>query len=262
MRHFLVRKRFLAEEHVGSPDADSHWQEVQSVSLYHSEEGVSIQKIADNAFPPETAAEEQDQWSGIIEYTVVLDNVDDNPLSFLTMASQQVRVWPVWDASFQNFPDEPVAQLPDDLTVQVSDIYPGTQSIAIEYQRKVSDNDSFDNAEAVLIQEENPWTAIVAQDRQYILSELADLQQFGKYRIRVATHYTWGLTEYNYDLLGTADGGNNGDGNNDGGNNDGGNNGGGGGNNGGGNTGLPPGEFTMSPPPALRIRGNINSLVD
>lgn len=194
MRSFLVRKRFLSEEFIGTEDAADHWQEYDSLPLYHNGSN-QIENFSDSAYPP--GLEDSDSWSGIIEYQVVADAVIGSPIPYLQIATQQVRVWPKWDVEFQNFPADPVTSVPSNLETYVTDIYPGTEKVEIEYLFRSNEDESFDSVEPVTIFAE-PWTAVTAQDRQYSLAAIANLDEAGEYFVRVSFHYPWGV-EYSYE---------------------------------------------------------------
>lgn len=196
LKNFLIRKRFLPEAYLTSVDRDEHWIEVDSLPLEHTQAN-QIETFTDNAVPAN--ATDANKWSGILEYQVVLAETPENPISLLRLASMQVRVWPRWSAEFVNFPTEPVTTIPDDLAVNVTDIYPGALKVELEYLHDETSKSSFASNEPVVFFSE-PWTAIVTQDRQYPITALANVEEKGDYRVRIATHYPWGI-EYDADVL-------------------------------------------------------------
>lgn len=196
LQNFLIRKRFLPEEYLASSDSQEHWIEVDSLPLTHTRAN-QVENFSDSAIPPGITNPEK--WSGILEYQVVLADNPENPVSLLRLASMQVRVWPRWSAEFVNFPDKPVATIPDDLAVNVSDIYPGALKVDLEYLFDQTSPSVFAGKDPVVFFTE-PWTASVSQDRQYPISVLANEKENGSYRVRVATHYPWGV-EYDSDVL-------------------------------------------------------------
>ena len=196
MRSFLVRKRFLAEEFVGAADAADHWLEVDSLPILHTQ-GEQTLSFSDDAYPSDL--EDSDRWSGIIEYQVVADAIPGSPIPYLQIAATQVRVWPKWEIDYRNFPTESVNAIPDDLKIDVTDIYPGTQKVEVEYLFKKPDEEIFDGSTQALVAPEF-WTAIAPQPRHYNLTGLANKEESGEYLVRVAMTYPWGV-EYSYQGL-------------------------------------------------------------
>ncbi len=187
-RHFLVRKRFLPEELVGSASNPDNWIEVDSYSIYH-EEPQQVETFDDEAFPPGT--ENTKKWSGIIEYQIVLGDHPESVLPLLVLDTVQVRVWPVWDATFANVPADEVPQLPGDIEAQINDIYPGTEKLTIDYLHKLADASTYlEDSKNNLYTED--WTAIEPQQRRQILAGLEGIKTPGKYRVRITMQYPWG----------------------------------------------------------------------
>ena len=199
MRSFLVRKRFLAEEFVGAADADEHWLEMDALPILHTQ-GEQTLSFSDDAYPPDL--EDSDRWSGIIEYQVVADAIPESPIPYLQIAATQVRVWPKWEIEYQNFPTQSVNEIPNNLQIDVTDIYPGTQKVEVEYLFKKPEEENFDGVTQALVAPEF-WTAIAPQPRQYNLTGLANKQAQGEYLVRVAMTYPWGV-EYSYQGLNSA----------------------------------------------------------
>ena len=132
MGHYRLRKRFLNEEFVGVNEADENWEEFSSSKIVHTRANQS-DSFSDEAYPPNIPTSEQDQWSGVIEYIIATDDKNNSPIPLLTISSLRVRVWPKWHASFENFPEEEVSRIPDNLTVNAYNIYPGTERMEVTY---------------------------------------------------------------------------------------------------------------------------------
>ena len=201
---FVLRKRFLREEYIGVDDGEDHWEEYSSLPVVHVSANQEI-TFSDKAYPPNLTAEEQDRWSGIIEYQLALDNVIGNPLPLLTLDKLNVRVWPKWRTEFVNIPTETVYQFPSDMRVDVFDIYPGTEKVVVDYFYDPEQKGHYEGLVPVNLVEE-PWSATVAQDRKYSLAALSNQTDGGDYHIRVG-YLLFGEMEYADDQADTNGGG-------------------------------------------------------
>ena len=200
---FVLRKRFLREEYIGADDSEDHWEEYSSLPVLHVSANQEI-TFEDDAYPPNLTEEEQDRWSGVIEYQLALDNVIGNPLPLLTLAKLKVRVWPKWRAEFVNIPTEAVPQFPTDMRVDVADIYPGTEKVVVDYFYDSKKEESDEELVAINLFDE-PWAATVAQDRKYSLAALSNQSNEGDYHLRVGC-LIFGVMEYADDRAEVEDG--------------------------------------------------------
>ncbi|MDP0492047.1 MAG: hypothetical protein Q7Q71_13445 [Verrucomicrobiota bacterium JB023] len=191
---YLLRKRFLDEAHIGQDDAAQKWREFSAAPVQHTKTNQEV-TFTDDAYPPDIPEEDRDKWSGIIEYSLVTGDVPGSPIPYLTVTTLQVRVWPKWHASFENFPAEEVTEIPDNLFANVYDIYPGTERVEVVYYYDEDSEGKLEELDAVTIVDE-PWTAITDQDRRYSLAQLADEEEPGDYHVRVTCYLPGGLIEH------------------------------------------------------------------
>ena len=194
---YRLRKRFLDEQFVGVNESDENWQEFSSSKIVHTRAN-QTGSFTDVAYPPNTPAAETNQWSGVIEYIIATDDKANSPIPLLTIAKVRVRVWPKWYTSFENFPEESVNRIPDNLRANVYQIYPGTERMEVSYYfdpNGSTDLEDFGQLTPVSLYSE-PWTAITAQDRVYPLSDLATLTESGTYYIRISSYLPGGLVEH------------------------------------------------------------------
>ncbi|WP_411846807.1 hypothetical protein AAFN60_04580 [Roseibacillus persicicus] len=199
LSQFVMRKRFLAAEHIGAEDSEDHWEEYECLPVLHVSLNQEI-TFSDNAWPPNLQEDERDTWSGIIEYQLALDAVLGCPVPLLTLARMQVRVWPKWTTDFVNFPSTPVPQLPDDMRVDVGDIYPASEKVIVEYFYDPNGTGDYEDLVPVNLFDE-PWVASVAQDRKYPLAALSEQAGEGDYYVRVGC-LLFGEMEYADDWAG------------------------------------------------------------
>lgn len=173
VNNFIIRKKFLHADHLNSQDRDNLWIDGGYINLNYGESNEVLQFISES-YPSNTS--DPDKWSGLIEYEVLTADVAGSPIPLFSLSSLQVRVWPKWDAMFENFPEETVSSIPENLEVRVNDIYPGTEKVIVEY--------IYEDQPPVTIIEEN-WTAVASQERLYPLNSLANLTEPGDYHIQV-----------------------------------------------------------------------------
>ena len=194
MGHYRLRKRFLDEQYVGVNEGDENWQEFSSSKIVHTRAN-QTGSFTDSAYSPEASAEERDQWSGVIEYIIATDDKPNSPIPLMTIASLRVRVWPKWHASFENFPDHQVSSIPDNLTANAYQIYPGTERMEVTYFHDAEGTGQLDQLIPVTLFNE-PWTASTPQDRVYPLSHLSTLTEAGNYYVRITSYLPGNIVEH------------------------------------------------------------------
>lgn len=206
MGKYRVHKRYLNEEFIGTDEGDENWEEYTmtlsdavgssagSSQIQHLYSGQLIE-IHDQAYPPSLAEGDRDAWAGVIEYVIMTDDVADSPIPLTVLRRERIRVWPNWNAEFLNFPSDPVAEMPSDLAVKLTSVYPGTESLTLTYF-----NDELETGSLAGLAENPlftvPWSATTDQNTRLDFDFSQEtMPTTGSVYVRVSSVMSWGLVE-------------------------------------------------------------------